>query len=84
VEVGLTRSDGPIPRTTKAQRWTRSAPQANIGGYKAALLAAMYLPKFFPMLNAAAGTIRPAKALVNRRRRRRPAAIATCRRLGAV
>src|ERR1700736_3773395 len=73
-----------IPRTTKAQAMDALSSQANIGGYKAALLAASYLPKFFPMLTTAAGTIAPAKALIIGAGVAGLQAIATCRRLGAV
>jgi NAD(P) transhydrogenase subunit alpha len=73
-----------IPRTTKAQAMDALSSQANIGGYKAALLAANYLPKFFPMLTTAAGTVPPAKALIIGAGVAGLQAIATCRRLGAV
>jgi NAD(P) transhydrogenase subunit alpha len=73
-----------IPRTTKAQAMDALSSQANIGGYKAALIAAMALPKFFPMLTTAAGTIKPAKALIIGAGVAGLQAIATCRRLGAV
>jgi NAD(P) transhydrogenase subunit alpha len=73
-----------IPRTTKAQAMDALSSQANIGGYKAALLAASALPKFFPMLTTAAGTIKPAKALIIGAGVAGLQAIATCRRLGAV
>jgi len=73
-----------IPRTTKAQAMDALSSQANIGGYKAALLAANYLPKFFPMLTTAAGTVSPAKALIIGAGVAGLQAIATCRRLGAV
>jgi proton-translocating NAD(P)+ transhydrogenase subunit alpha len=73
-----------IPRTTKAQAMDALSSQANIGGYKAALLAANHLPKFFPMLTTAAGTISPAKALIIGAGVAGLQAIATCRRLGAV
>ena len=72
-----------IPRTTKAQAMDALSSQANIGGYKAALLAAVALPKFFPMLTTAAGTIKPAKALIIGAGVAGLQAIATCRRLGA-
>jgi NAD(P) transhydrogenase subunit alpha len=72
-----------IPRTTKAQAMDALSSQANIGGYKAALLAAAALPKFFPMLTTAAGTIKPAKALIIGAGVAGLQAIATCRRLGA-
>jgi NAD(P) transhydrogenase subunit alpha len=73
-----------IPRTTKAQAMDALSSQANIGGYKAALLAASALPKFFPMLTTAAGTIKPAKALIIGAGVAGLQAIATCRRLGAI
>ncbi|MBV8642379.1 MAG: Re/Si-specific NAD(P)(+) transhydrogenase subunit alpha [Candidatus Eremiobacteraeota bacterium] len=73
-----------IPRTTKAQAMDALSSQANIGGYKAALLAATHLPKFFPMLTTAAGTIPPAKALIIGAGVAGLQGIATCRRLGAV
>jgi NAD(P) transhydrogenase subunit alpha len=84
-ERGLTAlSMDAIPRTTKAQAMDALSSQANIGGYKAALLAANHLPKFFPMLTTAAGTIPPAKALIIGAGVAGLQAIATCRRLGAV
>jgi NAD(P) transhydrogenase subunit alpha len=73
-----------IPRTTKAQAMDALSSQANIAGYKGALIAAMALPKFFPMLTTAAGTIKPAKALIIGAGVAGLQAIATCRRLGAV
>jgi NAD(P) transhydrogenase subunit alpha len=73
-----------VPRTTKAQAMDALSSQANIGGYKAALLAASHLPKFFPMLTTAAGTIAPAKVLVIGAGVAGLQAIATSRRLGAV
>jgi H+-translocating NAD(P) transhydrogenase subunit alpha len=73
-----------IPRTTKAQAMDALSSQANIGGYKAALIAASTLAKFFPMLTTAAGTIKPAKALIVGAGVAGLQAIATCRRLGAV
>jgi NAD(P) transhydrogenase subunit alpha len=73
-----------IPRTTKAQAMDALSSQANIAGYKAALIAASTLAKFFPMLTTAAGTIKPAKAFVIGAGVAGLQAIATCRRLGAV
>jgi NAD(P) transhydrogenase subunit alpha len=73
-----------IPRITRAQSMDVLSSQANIAGYKAALLAAEYLPKFFPMLTTAAGTIPPAKVLVIGAGVAGLQAIATARRLGAV
>src|SRR3981189_350408 len=58
--------------------------QGTVAGYKAVLLAAATLPKFFPMLTTAAGTIAPAKALVIGAGVAGLQAIATARRLGAV
>jgi len=58
--------------------------QATVGGYKAALLAAEQLPRFFPMLMTAAGTVPPAKVLVIGAGVAGLQAIATARRLGAV
>jgi len=73
-----------IPRISRAQVMDALSSQANIGGYKAALIAATAMPKFFPMLTTAAGTIRPAKVLVMGAGVAGLQAIATCRRLGAV
>jgi NAD(P) transhydrogenase subunit alpha len=73
-----------IPRTTKAQAMDALSSQANIAGYKGALIAASTLAKFFPMLTTAAGTIKPAKALIIGAGVAGLQAIATCRRLGAV
>jgi NAD(P) transhydrogenase subunit alpha len=73
-----------VPRTTKAQSMDALSSQSNIAGYKAALLAAEYLPKFFPMLTTAAGTVPPAKVLVIGAGVAGLQAIATARRLGAV
>ena len=73
-----------IPRTSRAQVMDALSSQANIGGYKAVLLASAALPKFFPMLTTAAGTIKPAKVLVMGAGVAGLQAIATSRRLGAV
>ncbi len=73
-----------IPRTTKAQSMDALSSQANIGGYKAVLIAANHLPKFFPMLTTAAGTVTPAKVLVMGAGVAGLQAIATAKRLGAV
>src|SRR4051795_9921710 len=53
-----------IPRITRAQSMDALSSQATVSGYKAALLAADRLPRFFPMLMTAAGTVPPAKVLV--------------------
>ena len=73
-----------IPRITRAQPMDALSSQATVSGYKAVLLAAAALPKFFPMLTTAAGTIAPAKALVIGAGVAGLQAIATARRLGAV
>ncbi len=73
-----------IPRITRAQPMDALSSQATVGGYKAALLAAEYLPRFFPMLMTAAGTVTPAKVLVIGAGVAGLQAIATARRLGAV
>jgi NAD(P) transhydrogenase subunit alpha len=73
-----------IPRITRAQSMDALSSQNNIAGYKAVLIAASLLPKFFPMLTTAAGTIPPAKVLVIGAGVAGLQAIATARRLGAV
>src|SRR5204863_8396074 len=73
-----------VPRSTRAQAMDALAWQATVGGYEAALLAAENLPRFFPMLMAAAGTVPPAKVLVIGAGVAGLQAIATARRLGAV
>jgi H+-translocating NAD(P) transhydrogenase subunit alpha len=73
-----------IPRTTRAQSMDVLSSQASIAGYKAVLLAAAALPKYFPMLTTAAGTIAPAKVFVIGAGVAGLQAIATSRRLGAI
>ena len=73
-----------VPRITRAQTMDALSSQATVGGYKAALLAAENLPRFFPMLMTAAGTVPPAKVLVIGAGVAGLQAIATARRLGAV
>ncbi|MBV5260235.1 Re/Si-specific NAD(P)(+) transhydrogenase subunit alpha [Synechococcus moorigangaii CMS01] len=73
-----------IPRTSRAQSMDVLSSQAGVAGYKAVLLAAAALPKFFPMLTTAAGTIRPAKVFVIGAGVAGLQAIATARRLGAI
>ena len=73
-----------IPRTTRAQSMDALSSQANIAGYKSVLLAAASLPRIFPMMTTAAGTIPPAKVLVLGAGVAGLQAIATARRLGAV
>ena len=53
-----------IPRITRAQPMDTLSSMANIAGYRAVLLAADLLPRFFPMMTTAAGTVLPAKVLV--------------------
>lgn len=73
-----------IPRISRAQKMDALSSQASVAGYKAVLLAADSLPKFFPMLTTAAGTIRPARVFVIGAGVAGLQAIATARRLGAV
>jgi NAD(P) transhydrogenase subunit alpha len=73
-----------VPRITRAQAMDALSSQATVGGYKSALLAAERLPRFFPMLMTAAGTVPPAKVLVIGAGVAGLQAIATARRLGAV
>jgi NAD(P) transhydrogenase subunit alpha len=73
-----------IPRITRAQPMDALSSQSTVSGYKAVLLAAERLPKFFPMLMTAAGTVPPAKVLVLGAGVAGLQAIATARRLGAV
>jgi NAD(P) transhydrogenase subunit alpha len=73
-----------IPRTTRAQSMDALSSQATVGGYKGALLAAEHLPRFFPLLKTAAGTVPPAKVLVIGAGVAGLQALATARRLGAV
>ena len=73
-----------IPRITRAQPMDALSSQATVAGYKAVLLAADRVPKLFPMLMTAAGTIAPVRALVIGAGVAGLQAIATARRLGAV
>jgi NAD(P) transhydrogenase subunit alpha len=73
-----------IPRTTRAQAMDVLSSQSTVAGYKAALVAADRLPKLFPLLMTAAGTVAPAKVLVLGAGVAGLQAIATARRLGAV
>ncbi len=73
-----------VPRITRAQSMDALSSQATVAGYKAVLLAANHLPKFLPMFTTAAGTIRPAKALILGAGVAGLQAIATARRLGAI
>lgn len=73
-----------MPRITRAQSMDALSAMSTIAGYRAVLLAAAALPKIFPMLVTAAGTISPARALVIGAGVAGLQAIATARRLGAV
>jgi NAD(P) transhydrogenase subunit alpha len=73
-----------IPRISRAQSMDALSSQANIAGYRSALIGAQELGRFFPMLMTAAGTIRPATVLVLGAGVAGLQAIATARRLGAV
>jgi len=73
-----------VPRISRAQSMDALSSQANIGGYRAALLGATLMGRFYPMLMTAAGTIRPAKVMVLGAGVAGLQAIATARRLGAV
>jgi len=72
-----------IPRTTLAQSMDVLSSMASIAGYRAVLEAGAYLPRYFPMLITAAGSIRPAKVLVLGAGVAGLQAIATAKRLGA-
>jgi NAD(P) transhydrogenase subunit alpha len=73
-----------MPRITRAQSMDGLSSMATMGGYKAVLIAADTLPKIYPMLMTAAGTITPARVLVIGAGVAGLQAIATARRLGAV
>ncbi|MGH9846984.1 MAG: NAD(P) transhydrogenase subunit alpha [Blastocatellia bacterium] len=73
-----------IPRSTRAQAMDGLSSMATIVGYKAVLIAAETVPRMFPMLTTAAGTVPPAKVLVLGAGVAGLQAIATARRLGAV
>ena len=73
-----------VPRITRAQTMDALSSQANIAGYRAVLVASTHLPRYFPLLMTAAGTVPPAKVLVLGAGVAGLQAIATARRLGAV
>jgi NAD(P) transhydrogenase subunit alpha len=73
-----------VPRITRAQSMDALSSQANIAGYKAVLLAASHLGKYFPMLMTAAGTIPPSKVVIMGAGVAGLQAVATAKRLGAV
>lgn len=72
-----------VPRISRAQKMDSLSAMSAIGGYRAVLEAALHLPKFFPLLTTAAGTVRPASVLVLGAGVAGLQAIATARRLGA-
>jgi len=72
-----------IPRISRAQVMDALSSQANVAGYKAVLLGAMELTRFFPMLTTAAGTVKPASVLVLGVGVAGLQALATAKRLGA-
>ena len=73
-----------MPRTTRAQSMDALSSMATIAGYKAVLLAAAELPRMFPLMMTAAGTVRPARVLVIGAGVAGLQALATAKRLGAV
>jgi len=73
-----------MPRTTRAQSMDALSSMATICGYKAVLLAADTIPRLFPMMTTAAGTVTPARVLIIGAGVAGLQAIATARRLGAV
>ena len=72
-----------MPRITRAQSMDALSSMATVAGYKAVLLAASHLPRMFPMLTTAAGTIKPARVFVVGAGVAGLQAISTARRLGA-
>ncbi len=73
-----------VPRISRAQKMDALSSQANLGGYKAVLLAANTIGKLLPMMTTAAGTIRPSKVVIFGAGVAGLQAIATAKRLGAV
>jgi NAD(P) transhydrogenase subunit alpha len=73
-----------VPRITRAQDMDALSSQASIAGYKAVLLAAQRLDKYFPLLMTAAGTIKPARVVIMGAGVAGLQAVATAKRLGAV
>jgi len=73
-----------VPRTTRAQSMDALSSMATISGYKAVVVAANLLPRLFPMMTTAAGTITPARVLIVGAGVAGLQAIATAKRLGAV
>ena len=84
-ELGITSMGmDAIPRISRAQNMDALSSMSSIAGYKASLIAANTLDKYFPMMMTAAGTIPPSKALILGAGVAGLQAIATCRKLGAV
>ncbi len=73
-----------LPRISRAQKMDALSSQSNLSGYKAVLLAADHLPKIFPLMTTAAGTISPAKVVILGAGVAGLQAVATAKRLGAV
>jgi NAD(P) transhydrogenase subunit alpha len=73
-----------VPRISRAQSMDALSSQATVSGYRAVLMAALEMPRFFPMFMTAAGTVPPAQVLVLGAGVAGLQAIATARRLGAV
>ncbi len=73
-----------VPRITRAQKLDALSSQSSLAGYKAVIMAANELPKIFPLLMTAAGTIRPAKVVIMGAGVAGLQAIATAKRLGAM
>jgi NAD(P) transhydrogenase subunit alpha len=73
-----------VPRTTRAQAMDVLSSMATVAGYRAVLLAAVELPKMFPLLMTAAGTVQPARVLVLGAGVAGLQAIASAKRLGAI
>jgi len=72
-----------VPRISRAQKMDALSALSSIGGYRAVLMASTILPKFFPLLTTAAGTVRPSNVLILGAGVAGLQAIATARRLGA-
>lgn len=73
-----------VPRITRAQSMDVLSSQATVAGYRAVLLGAVTLPKMFPMMTTAAGTLTPAKVFIMGAGVAGLQAIATARRMGAI
>lgn len=73
-----------LPRTTKAQSMDALSSQANLAGYKAALLTASELDRYMPLLMTAAGTVKPSRVVIMGAGVAGLQALATCKRLGAI